>query len=530
MASTEPVHLLSVEDEDEREITLWGKVKFFAISSVGFFSEGWINNNLSFILPMIGYLYWNGGSIPTLPQDTIKAGLSIGMIVGQITFGIFGDALGRHKVYGKELAFTLFGTLMIVLMPWNGLSQNGIVAWLTIWRIVTGVGIGGGQYRIFWPVSSRLDLTATRLPMSGSLTAETKLGMSRAKLVLTSFTLYQCGSLGTAIFYLILIAGYKNQVEANLWNLQYVWRLMLGIGMIPGMLSLYERLTMKETKPYERYVAKETGLARGDHHTRGLNDQFRDFLEYFNFKTAECRRHVLTLTCTCLSWFLFDIAIYGVSLNQSNILAGIGFGTGATKWETLYNTAVGNVIITIFSVLGIVISIYLPDVIGRRAQIIGFSLLTSLMYAIWAGVQGKTGTAGLMVLFALSQIFLQIGPNACTFLIPAEVFPTRVRGMGHGISAASGKCGALLTAFAFGQLNSTVGLPGALALFCGVMFLCAVVSWWIPEVRGLTLDDIEHDLQYLARSERFALIKRRREGHDSDVEINNSSNDKDMVA
>jgi PHS family inorganic phosphate transporter-like MFS transporter len=113
-------------------------------------------------------------------------------------------------------------------------------------------------------------------------------------------------------------------------------------------------------------VAKETGLARGDHHTRGLNDQFRDFLEYFNFKTAECRRHVLTLTCTCLSWFLLfvalslcyphgyadlqisDIAIYGVSLNQSNILAGIGFGTGATKWETLYNTAVGNVIITIF--------------------------------------------------------------------------------------------------------------------------------------------------------------------------------------
>jgi PHS family inorganic phosphate transporter-like MFS transporter len=81
---------------------------------------------------MIGYLYWNGGSIPTLPQDTIKAGLSIGMIVGQITFGIFGDALGRHKVYGKELAFTLFGTLMIVLMPWNGLSQNGIVAWLTV--------------------------------------------------------------------------------------------------------------------------------------------------------------------------------------------------------------------------------------------------------------------------------------------------------------------------------------------------------------------------------------------------------------
>jgi hypothetical protein len=47
MASTGSIPLLSVE-EDAREISLWGKVKFFAITSVGFFSEGWINNNLSF--------------------------------------------------------------------------------------------------------------------------------------------------------------------------------------------------------------------------------------------------------------------------------------------------------------------------------------------------------------------------------------------------------------------------------------------------------------------------------------------------
>jgi PHS family inorganic phosphate transporter-like MFS transporter len=153
------------------------------------------------------------------------------------------------------------------------------------------------------------------------------------------------------------------------------------------------------------------------------------------------------------------------------------------------------------------------------------------MYAIWAGVQGKTGTSGLMVLFALSQIFIQIGPNACTFLIPAEVFPTRVRGMGHGISAASGKCGALLTAFAFGKLNSTVGLSGALGLFCGVMVLCAMSCWFLPEVMGLTLDDIENDSQYLPRSERLALVKRRLEGSGADVGTQEevSTDEKDIV-
>jgi len=47
-----------------------------------------------------------------------------------------------------------------------------------------------------------------------------------------------------------------------------------------------------------------------------------------------------------------DIATYGIGLNNSNILEGIGFGTGATKAESLFNTAVGGVIVTIFVSLG----------------------------------------------------------------------------------------------------------------------------------------------------------------------------------
>ena len=68
----------------------------------------------------------------------------IGMIVGQLTFGLFGDALGRHKVYGKELIITIFGTLLLIVAP-TGLNHTGIVTWLTVFRIVTGLGIGGGK-------------------------------------------------------------------------------------------------------------------------------------------------------------------------------------------------------------------------------------------------------------------------------------------------------------------------------------------------------------------------------------------------
>ena len=76
------------------------------------------------------------------------------MIVGQLGFGLFGDALGRRRVYGKELIFTILGTLMVVLLPWKGLSQIGVVAWISIFRCLTGVGVGGGAQLLclyVWP-------------------------------------------------------------------------------------------------------------------------------------------------------------------------------------------------------------------------------------------------------------------------------------------------------------------------------------------------------------------------------------------
>lgn len=94
---------------------------------------------------MVGLVYWPHGSVPPTQGSEIKGSLSIGMMVGQLSFGLFGDALGRHKVYGKELLFTMFGTLMVVLLPWRGLSTTGVVAWLSVFRVVTGIGLGGGQ-------------------------------------------------------------------------------------------------------------------------------------------------------------------------------------------------------------------------------------------------------------------------------------------------------------------------------------------------------------------------------------------------
>jgi PHS family inorganic phosphate transporter-like MFS transporter len=101
-----------------------------------------------------------------------------------------------------------------------------------------------------------------------------------------------------------------------------------------------------------------------------------------------------------------------------------------------------------------------------------------------------------IVIFALIQFFFQFGANATTFIIPAEVFPTRFRATAHGISAACGKAGAILAAFGFNVLVDYGGknkfLPETLGIFAGIQFVGLIATiFLIPESKGKNLDDFE---------------------------------------
>lgn len=74
----------------------------------------------------------------------------------------------------------------------------------------------------------------------------------------------------------------------------------------------------------------------------------------------------------------------------------------------------------------------------------GFIILTILFLALGIFYH-SLGVVGLIILISLANFFNNFGPNATTFIIPGEVFPTRVRSTCHGISAASGKLGAIIS-------------------------------------------------------------------------------------
>ena len=53
--------------------------------------------------------------------------------------------------------------------------------------------------------------------------------------------------------------------------------------------------------------------------------------------------------CTSGTWFLLDVAFYGINLNQGIIIEAIGFAGKLNDdvWKSLFNTSVGNIIITL---------------------------------------------------------------------------------------------------------------------------------------------------------------------------------------
>ena len=52
-------------------------------------------------------------------------------------------------------------------------------------------------------------------------------------------------------------------------------------------------------------------------------------------------------------------------------------------------------------------------------------------------------------MYAFTFFFANFGPNSTTFIVPAEIFPARLRSTCHGISSAAGKSGAIVGSFRF---------------------------------------------------------------------------------
>src|SRR4029077_15981236 len=129
--------------------------------------------------------------------------------------------------------------------------------------------------------------------------------------------------------------------------------------------------------------------------------------------------------------------------------------------------AQGAALIDVLLIVGIIFAVLLADRVGRiRLQVFGFiGCAAGLALAAMSAYADETNRMALIFAgFMLFNFMTNIGPNAQTYLLAGEVFPTRLRGTGAGFAAAVGKVGAITTAFLFPILLADIGTQALLMI------------------------------------------------------------------
>ncbi|KAF0541744.1 phosphate transporter [Gigaspora margarita] len=473
----------------------WFHIRACIVSGVGFFTDAYDLFVINLVSTMLSFVYFNG-NIPTIIDTGLKMSAALGTLIGQLVFGWCADHYGRKKMYGLELSLMIASTLGSALCA----NSFAISLWgsLMFWRLILGVGIGGDY------------------PLSAVITSEFATKKRRGAMMAAVFSMQGFGILSAAVVSLITLAIYKDLIVKDKGYIDHVWRIVLGFGIVPGVLALYFRLTIPETPRYTMDVLKdiEKGSRDIDDVLSNKNEDknkektslsieipratFKDFISYFSkWKNAK------VLIGTSVSWFVLDVAFYGIGLNNSIILEAIGFASSTDVYMSLWNMSVGNIIITMLgTVPGYWFTVFLVDKWGRiKIQLMGFIALTILFLILgFAYDQILTLSMPLFItIFTLCQFFQNFGPNATTFIIPGEVFPTRYRSTGHGISAASGKLGAVVAQIGFVNLKDIGGknrfMNRLILIFAAFMFVGIWSTLLIPETMNQSLEELSNEDQ-----------------------------------
>jgi MFS family permease len=157
--------------------------------------------------------------------------------------------------------------------------------------------------------------------------------------------------------------------------------------------------------------------------------------------------------------------------------------------------AKGAAFLDILLLVGIICAVVLADKVGRmKLQVFGFFGCAAglLLAAFSTGLApGAWQTALIFAGFMLFNFMTNLGPNAMTYLIAGEVFPTKIRGSGAGFAASFAKIGAVATAFLFPLLLSEIGTGTLLYALVGASLLGAFVTWRFGiETMGVNLENI----------------------------------------
>jgi putative MFS transporter len=446
--------------------------RIWSLAAAGKFFEGFVVFMTGVALPLIVREFHIGAA----EKGIVSAASLAGILVGAVLLGGLSDYFGRKRMFIAEMIiFCAF--LALLLICTNFLS-------LAICLFGLGMALG-------------CDYPTAHMIISESIPS-----LARGKLVLGAFAFQAVGALaGTGVGCLVL----------TLVPDLSAWRWMFATAIIPAVLVTIGRFFITESPNWlsargqheKAEIAVTRLLVRTPQypssitltrHTVDVTQPKPSFWSLFD------SRNLRATIFASVPWFIQDLGTYGIGIFTPTILAA-ALGGGADHIRSVSDliadgilAAKGAALITFLLIVGIAFAVVLADKLGRiKLQIGGFigCALGLLLASFSIDFEGSAKIFLIFAGFMMFNFMTNIGPNAQTYLLAGEVFPTAVRGMGAGFAAAFAKIGAVATAFLFPILLVAIGTRALLYGLVVTSVLGAIVTWMYRiETTGVNLDEI----------------------------------------
>lgn len=453
--------------------------RVWLLSSMGIMLDGFDFFIMGVAIPLIreewGLSAWTAG--------LVTSSAIIGAIVGASTLGALTDKIGR------QLAFRIDLSLFVVFALLSAVAPS--VAWLIAFRFLLGIGIGADY------------------PISASYVSEIAPSRVRTRLLVGTFSFQAVGQLLGVVVGLVIL-NVDPHVSA--------WRWMLAFGVIPALVIVWLRRGVPESPKWlastgelekaaavvsrfvervvpvhelESIVEREAEAVRASTVVETIHEldetaatvEPPPSVETVRWRHLFSRRMRGATILTTVPWFLMDIATYGVGVFTPTIIAAIALSSSNSNFITDDITSTkGAAFVDLFLVVGFALALLLIVRVGKiRLQTVGFVAMAIGLFVL-AYVSDLPGGGDdnlplVLIGFAVFNLFMNMGPNATTFAMPAEVFETKVRCAGSGLAAAAGKTGAALGALFFPVFQDDLGLSLTLTIIGFGCLLGAAVTF-----------------------------------------------------
>ncbi|KAH7927907.1 MFS general substrate transporter [Leucogyrophana mollusca] len=388
-------------------------------------------------------------------SNTLSSLAFAGTVVGMLSFGYVSDKIGRK--FGMMTAtgiVALFSGLSAASSGANH-SFGGMLAMLSACRFLLGIGVGAE-----YPCGT----------VSASEQSEEE-GISKNAqhrwLVLATNSVIDTGFVVSSFVPLVLYWIFGPN------HLRAVWRLSLGLGVVPAVAVFFWRLRMEEPPRYQKDSMKNVRIP------------YRLVL----------KRYWKGLLGLSLAWFIYDFIVYPFSIFSSTITNTVTGGS-----DSLAVVFGWSVVIYLFYIPGTLLGAFFIDTLGPKTTMITGLLSQAVIGFIMSGLYSKLTehVAAFAVVYGIFLSFGEFGPGNCLGVLAAKTGPTAVRGQYYGLAAAVGKIGAFVGTWVFPQIidgfggaNTTKGNTGPFWIGSGLAILSALVTFFL--VKPLSHDGMREE-------------------------------------